>query len=131
MQRLNAGNAFNAERASAYPYNEVYIESPNGSGYTRLDSYNPSAGEIVSRKFTQLSDIQTKTAVGYINEIPAKYPVGATVANVPSSGPLAGQLLQGQYILEVPVQANPVPQAVLDAANKAGVLIRDVNGTIY
>ena len=131
LQRLDAGNAFNAARAPAYPYNEVYIDSPTGTGYTRLDSYNPNAGEIVSRKFTQLSAIQAKTAIGYINEIAAKYPVGATIANVPSSGPLAKRLLQGQYILEVPVQNNRVPQAVLDAANKAGVLIRDVNGTIY
>jgi hypothetical protein len=50
---------------------------------------------------------------------------------VPSSEALAGSTLQGQYILEVPVQVNPVPQAVLDSANNAGVLIRDINGKIY
>jgi filamentous hemagglutinin len=133
LQQLDAGNAFNAERvaAKAYPYNEVYINKPGGSGYTRLDSYNPNTGEIVSRKFTQLSDIQGQTALGYINEIPAKYPVDGTIANVPSSGELAGQLLQGQYILEVPVQVRPIPPLILDGANGAGVLIRDVNGRIY
>ena len=26
---------------------------------------------------------------------------------------------------------NAIPQSVLDAANKAGVLIRDVNGKVY
>jgi hypothetical protein len=131
LQRLDAGNAFNAERSAAYLYNEVYIDSPKGSGYTRLDSYNPSSGEIVSRKFTQLSDVQEKTAIGYINELPSKYPVNGTVANVPSSRGLAGQPLLGQHYLEVPVQVRPVPQSVIDAADRAGVLIRDVNGKIY
>jgi len=131
LQRLDDGNAFNVERAAVYPYNEVYISKPGGTGYYRLDSYNPAAGEIVSRKYTQLADIQPETALGYINEIPSKYPTGGAIANVPSSGQLSGQLLQGQYILEVPVQARPIPPSVLDAANRAGVLIRDVNGRIY
>ena len=38
----------------------------------RLDSYNPAAQEIVSRKFTQFSDILQSTGIGYVNEIPAK-----------------------------------------------------------
>ncbi|WP_159675137.1 hypothetical protein [Andreprevotia sp. IGB-42] len=75
LRRLSRGNDFNAERSVAYPYNEVYINSPKGSGYTRLDSYNPTAGEIVSRNFTQLSEVQEQTAVGYINELIAKYTV--------------------------------------------------------
>jgi len=131
LVRVEQGNAFNAERSVVYPYNEVYINKPTSSGYYRLDSYNPSAGEIVSRKFTQLSDIQEQTALNYINEIPTKYPVGGTIANVPSSGGLAGQVLQGQYILEVPMQVRPIPQSVLDAANRAGVLIRDINGKVH
>jgi hypothetical protein len=131
LARLDAGNEFNEARSSAYPYNEVYIDSPKGAGYTRLDSYDPVAGEIVSRKFTQLSNVQEQTAFNYINEIPAKYPINGTIANVPSSGSLAGQPLLGQHILEVPVQVNPIPQSVLDAANRAGVLIRDINGSAY
>ncbi|HEY4367498.1 MAG TPA: hypothetical protein VGN07_09735 [Steroidobacteraceae bacterium] len=131
LQRLDAGNDFNAERASAYPYNEVYVNKADGSGYYRLDSYDPAAGEIVSRKFTQLSDVQESTAVRYINEISAKYPVNGVVADVPSSGDLSGQLLRGQYYLEVPVQARPIPQSVLNAANRQGVLIRDINGKVY
>jgi len=131
LRCLDDGNQFNAERQASYPYNEVYIDSPKGSGYTRLDSYNPSTGEIVSRKFTQVSEIQEKTAIGYVNEIGAKYPVNATVADVPSSGDLAGLPLLGQHYLEVPVQLRPIPQAVLDAAERADVTIRDINGTIY
>jgi filamentous hemagglutinin len=131
LQNIEAGNEFNRIQAPNYPYNEVYVNKPSGDGYFRLDSYNPTAGEIVSRKFTQFSDIQESTAIGYINEISAKYPVGATVADVPSSGTLAGTTLQGQYVLEVPVQVSPVPQGVIDAANNAGVVIRDTNGHIY
>ena len=133
LRRLDDGNAFNKAQEPNYPYNEVYINNPNGKGYTRLDSYNPSTGEIVSRKNTQFSDIQENTAFNYINEIQKKYPVGGNIANVPTNvkNGLVGQRLQGQYILEVPVQRNPIPQSVIDAANNTSVLIRDVNGRIY
>ena len=133
LQRVQQGNAFNAEQATNYPYNEVYIENggASSSGYYRLDSYNPTAEEIVSRKFTQFADIQESTGIGYVNEIPSKYSVGSTIANVPSNGDLGCDLLQGQYILEVPTQIRSIPQSVLDAANGAGVIIRDTNGWIY
>lgn len=131
LERIERGNQFNKDRASAYPHNEVYINKPDGSGYYRLDSYNPAKGEIVSRKYTQLGDVQENTALSYVKEVTDKYPPGAKIANVPSSGQLAGQKLAGQPVLEVPVQAKPIPQSVLDAADEAGVLIRDVNGKIY
>jgi len=130
LQRIQQGNAFHEQQAASYPYNEVYIDNGSG-GYYRLNSYNPAAGEIVSLKYTQFSDIQESTGISYVNEIPAKYSVGSTIANVPSSGELAGDQLQGQYILEVPPQAEPIPQSVIDAANKAKVFIRDTNGKIY
>ena len=63
--------AFNKARAKFYPYNEVYLEalkkainlpegSPTKHQYVRLDSYNPHTGEIVSRKYTQLSEVSSK-----------------------------------------------------------------------
>jgi hypothetical protein len=136
LVRLQQGNAFNKERvdANAYPYNEVYVDKPGGAGgYFRLDSYNPETREIVSRKFTQFSAITEQTGIDYVNEMRLKYPAGTTIANVPTNieNGLAGQILRGQQILEVPVQVNPVPQAVIDAANRARVLIRDINGRIY
>jgi hypothetical protein len=132
LQRIEAGNEFNAANRARYPYNEVYIDKPNGEGgYYRLDSYNPTTNEIVSRKFTQLSQITENTAESYINEAVTKYPPGATIADVPSSGSLAGSTLQGQVILEVPVQTAPIPQSILDAASKAKVIIRDVTGHRY
>ena len=75
LRRLEQGNAFNKLREKAYPYKEPYVEKPGGVGYYRVDSYNPTGGEIVSRKFTQLSDISDKT-IKYVDELGAKYPDG-------------------------------------------------------
>jgi hypothetical protein len=131
LQRLDAGNEFNKVQSKNYPNNEVYIQRPDGNGYYRVDSYNPIKGEIVSRKLTQLSEVSEATAKSYINEAITKYPSGATIAKVPSSGSLGGQKLQSTVILEVPPQNGVIPKAILDSANKAGVLIRDTNGKVY
>ncbi|MBG6032871.1 VENN motif pre-toxin domain-containing protein [Proteus hauseri] len=131
LKDIQAGNKFNAEQSKNYPYNELYVNKPDGSGYYRVDSYNPATGEIVSRKFTQFSEITETTAKNYIHEAVNKYPAGATISKVPSSGPLAGSQLKGANILEVPPQNKPIPQPVLDAAKKANVMIRDINGKIY
>lgn len=131
LQNVQAGNKFNAEQSKNYPYNELYVNKPNGNGYYRVDSYNPATGEIVSRKFTQFADITEATATNYIREAVNKYPSGATIAKVPSSGALAGDALRGANIIEVPPQVKPIPQSVLNAADKAGVVIRDTNGKIY
>ena len=131
LQNVQAGNKFNAEQSKNYPYNELYVNKPNGNGYYRVDSYNPATGEIVSRKFTQFSDITEATATNYIREAVNKYPAGASIAKVPSSGSLGGNKLEGANILEIPPQIKPIPQSVLDAADKAGVTIRDINGKIY
>jgi len=131
LQRLDAGNEFNKVQSKNYPNNEVYIQRPDGNGYYRVDSYNPIKGEIASRKLTQLSEVSEATAKSYISEAITKYPSGATIAKVPSSGSLGGQKLQGTVILEVPPQNGVIPKAILDSANKAGVLIRDTNGKVY
>ncbi|HIB8470857.1 TPA: VENN motif pre-toxin domain-containing protein, partial [Escherichia coli] len=131
LQNVQAGNKFNAEQSKNYPYNELYVNKPNGNGYYRVDSYNPVTGEIVSRKFTQFADITEATATSYIREAVNKYPAGATVANVPSSGDLGGSLLKGKNILEIPPQAKPIPQSIIDTARKSGVVIRDTNGKVY
>jgi hypothetical protein len=132
LVRLEQGNAFNEERRNAYQFREVYIDNPRG-GYFKLDGYSLTANEIVSRKFTQFANIMESTGVKYINEIAAKYPVGARISNVKTniSKGLAGQRLAGRYILEIPVQTSPVPQAILDAAKNASVKLRDVAGRVY
>lgn len=103
-----------------------------------MDSYDPIKGEIVSRKSTQFSELSEATAISYINEIPKKYPPGTKIADVPSSKTGknsgifdSGTEIQGQMILEVPVQNTPISQSILDAADKSKVIIRDINGKIY
>ena len=132
LRRMEAGQEFNRTQQHRYTYNEVYVVKAEGNGYWILDSYSPGSGEIVSRKFTQLANVQEATAIGYLNELATKYPPNATIADVPSRHPsLAGQHLEGVMILEVPVQTTPVPQSVLDAARDLDIQIRDVNGRIY
>ena len=127
------GIAFNRNRATGFDYNELYILKPNAdklSGnnkYVRLDSYNPSTGDIVLRKHTQLADIDKKTAKGYLNELSRKYPPNATIANVQSSGKLGRETLQGLQILEVPIQNKPIPQGILDHASSLNIDIRQVS----
>jgi len=113
--------AFNKARAKFYPYNEVYLEapkkainlpegSPTKHRYVRLDSYNPHTGEIVSRKYTQLSEVSEETAIRYLKELSDKYAPGSVIADVPSNRTglnkgifevNQGRDLKGEMILEV------------------------------
>ncbi len=70
---------FNEERAEFNSFNEVYLEalkkgtkvagdSPAKHKYIRLDSYDPHVGEIVSRKYTQLSEVSEEIIIqGQLN----------------------------------------------------------------
>ena len=120
--------AFNKVRAKFYPFNEVYLEAPKKAinlpegaptkhQYVRLDSYNPHTGEIVSRKYTQLSEVSEETAIRYLKELSDKYAPGSIIADVPSNRTGVnkgifelnqGDKLKGQMILEVPVQKKSV-----------------------
>ena len=142
---------FNKARAKFYPYNEVYLEapkkainlpegSPTKHQYVRLDSYNPHTGEIVSRKYTQLSEVSEETAIRYLKELSDKYAPETKIADVPSniSGANAGifkenrgRTLHGQMILEVPVQKKSVRESILKYAQDNDIQIRDINGKIY
>ncbi|MCU5731979.1 LXG domain-containing protein, partial [Bacillus pacificus] len=57
------GNKFNktAQKNEWYPHDEIQLS--NGK---RLDSYNPRKGEIISRKATDLEDIDIKTFEKYL-----------------------------------------------------------------
>ncbi|HGO8259832.1 TPA: DUF637 domain-containing protein [Neisseria meningitidis] len=131
--RINNGNEFNRIMSSKYPYNELYVANPkSATGYFRVDSYNPATEEIISRKFTQFSQIQESTGIGYIKEAVRKYSPGAVISNVPSTPTtIRGRKLEGKLILEVPAQVNPIPQSVLRAAQEENVIIRDTTGRIY
>ena len=143
--------AFNKARAKFYPYNEVYLEapkkainlpegSPTKHRYVRLDSYNPHTGEIVSRKYTQLSEVSEETAIRYLKELSDKYAPGSIIADVPSNrtGVNKGifdvngdNVLRGEMILEVPVQKKPIPQNVINYADKLRIKIRNTNNKLY
>jgi RHS repeat-associated protein len=145
LQQIVRGNWYNKARLFDYPYHEVYIVNPAG-GYFRLDAYDPGKA-IVSRKFSQLSEVSLETAIGYIDELLSKYPQGAVIGDVTTSrlqtggaptdasiageGSLGGQVLSGTPILEVPTQWNPVPKAVTEYAEAHGVTIRSDWGQVY
>jgi hypothetical protein len=132
LKRLEEGNAFNKERAPFYEHNELYVDKPGGSGYFRVDSYDPIKGEIVSRKYTQLGAVNEETAVRYLRELDTKYAPGTRIADVPSTDPmLRGELLRGQKVLEVPPQHGPIPAEVLREADRLHIDIRDTNGHVY
>ncbi|WP_277072065.1 hypothetical protein [Segatella oulorum] len=142
---------FNKARAKFYPYNEVYLEapkkainlsegSPTKHQYVRLDSYNPHTGEIVSRKYTQLSEVSEETAIRYLKELSDKYAPGSIIADVPSNrtGVNKGifdvngdNVLRGKMILEVPVQKESVRESILKYAREKKIQIRDINRNVY
>ena len=108
----------------------------SGSGCWVLDSYGPrdparGAGPV-SRKFTQLADVQLSSARAMLQEAHRKYRPGRTFADVPSRPlELQGQTIQGQLWLEVPIQTTPIPPDILATANQLGIRIRDVTGRVY
>ncbi|MDV2884714.1 LXG domain-containing protein [Alkalihalophilus pseudofirmus] len=130
--RWEAGNNFNKENRPRYPYNEVELEAKElgGKKYV-VDSYAPNK-EIVSRKFTQLSEVQEKTAKSYLNEITKKYSSGSKISDSTfNPNALKGGRLKGELLLEVPVQNKPIPHTILDEATKNRIIIRDTKGRVY
>lgn len=125
QQRLKDGEQFNRDNHSRYPHNEVTLE--NGK---RLDSYRPGEA-IVSRKNTQLGDVNESTAREYVNEIDRKYAPGTVIKSTDHNGAVGGTRLNGDPVLEVPVQNGPIPPSILQHAREKGVDIVDVNGKIY
>ena len=142
--------AFNKARAKFYPFNKVYLEAPKKAinlpegaptkhQYVRLDSYVPNK-EIVSRKYTQLSEVSEETAIRYLKELSDKYAPGSVIADVPSnrtglnkgiSEVNQGSDLKVKMILEVPVQKKLVPKSILKYAQDNNIQIRDINGNVY
>ena len=129
--RREAANEFNRAQAPEYPANDVVRD--NGQ---RLDSYRPGE-EIVSRKRTQLAEVPRETAIDYVTELAEKYPPGTPVRDTPRNRALLGvpagdpmPPLAGQMILEVSVQAEPIPPTVGKLARRPGIEIRDFNGVI-
>ena len=146
------GQIFNWENYHRYPTNEVYLDlsdpgtgtplvDANGSPRRAiLDSYTPGQ-EVVSRKRTQLGLVNESTAREYINQAVRLYgpnKPGITIADVPTTRAQLGHIpdaigkpLDGNLILEVPVQRQPIPESILRYAALKRVTIRDVSGKVY
>jgi hypothetical protein len=134
LQRVQKGSAFDDRWDVNYPYRQLYLDAGDGR-MVRLDSYSLAPNEIVSRKYSQLGDVQEGTAISYLDELDRKYAPLTEVADVPSTRArypeLVGQRIDGDMILEVPPQHSPIPQSVLDHADELDITIRDVTGRVY
>ena len=142
--KIEVGKAFDEAQTSVYQHNQLYVLKKDANGkskYWILDSYETRIGpprppepQIVSRKYTQFSQVREETGIGYLEEFVEKYPPNTEIANVPSTPPgIANDRLQGKMYLEVPVQTGtpPISQSVLNRATELNIKIRDINGTIY
>ena len=116
------GNRFNetVQERKTYPHHEVNLE--NGK---RLDSYDPTAGEIISRKATDLDKIQEETFRGYLQELQNKYSVGEIIRS--NKYPeIDGLKLEGKHILEIPDSNKHLPdiEKFKEIAKEYGVELR-------
>lgn len=113
------GQLFDKAMREAYTYAQVHLA--NGK---ILDALIPGK-EIISHKFSQLSNITFDTAKGYIDEIGKKYADQMT-----KSTKLAEQVSTKKLnkILEIPPQASEIPPKVAKYADEMGVEIREISG---
>ncbi|WP_448059595.1 hypothetical protein [Cellulomonas hominis] len=140
LTRVFDGSRFNWENFHRYTHHEVTLDvlddagRPTGQKF-RLDSWTPG-DKVVSRKVTQLADIRTDTALGYLDEAITKYKPGRdnlVVADTPANQAkfagtdnILGQPLDGKLILEIPTQHQPIPQTILDHAADQRIEIVEV-----
>jgi hypothetical protein len=89
------GNDFNRKGRLQYGSENVEIVLENGK---RLDTYIPNE-KIISRKATDIDNIQESTWRSYCNELVTKYKKGTGVnsTKMPGEPPLSGD-----YFLEIP-----------------------------
>lgn len=136
LARVRKGRQFDLDRNVYYDFNQVYVTKNSGSGYWVLDSYGPKDSALgagpVSRKFTQIADVQIGSAKAMLQQAQRKYRSGTSFADVPSRpARLMEKTVQGQLWLEVPVQIKPVPAEILVTTRQLGIKIRDVSGRVY
>lgn len=125
--RLARGLSFADHQTEGLSFTDVHLA--NGSV---LPGYEPGY-EIIATRNTQLAQVSESSALGYLRDFDARYRRGQIIATTPSTveSGLAGQALAGRPVLVVPVQARPVPLAVLQKAAELGISIRDTSGRLY
>lgn len=100
------GNAFNDLGKLKYDINELNLKLPDGSN-VRVDSYVPASqsptgkGMIISRKATDLIDIEESTFRKHLQELKSKYAPG-TLIRSDKFPRFDGQTIQGKQYLEIP-----------------------------
>lgn len=74
-----------------------------------MDSYTlDNGGEIISRKATDLNNIEFSTFENYLKEMRQKYPVGTQIRSNKYPD-IDGQFLLGKQILEIPAKNQSLP----------------------
>lgn len=112
---IQRGNEFNRkawnelnDKSTSYCH-EVHLA--NGK---RLDTYLPplngNPGKIISRKATNLEDIDIKTFEKYLSEFKNKYAVGTAINSRKYDYKLKGKVLEGDYYLEIPSSNRCFPE---------------------
>lgn len=128
------GNKFNVQNRPRYTYNEIRVQGDGKKPFFVVDSYEPPfmkgdifiKGQIVSRKYTELSEVQLSTAMYYLSEAKRKYSPGTKILNTLfNCNELKGFALQGDLYLEVPEQKKPIPEAIIKKAEELGIIIRE------
>lgn len=116
------GNRFNqtVRERNTYPAYEIHLE--NGK---MLDSYDPYKGEIISRKATDLDQIQEETFRAYLSEFEEKYSRGTKIRSNTNRF-IDGMELEGEYILEIPASNKDISNIRYyeDIAAEYGVKLR-------
>ncbi|GAA4283585.1 hypothetical protein GCM10022261_11160 [Brevibacterium daeguense] len=111
--------------------NPVLARGENGQiVYNRVDGYFPGSEIIELKPSLQLAN--ASEARQALRQLAGKYGPGTEIPDIPSTreAGLAGGQLDGDLVLEVPVQNGPVPQSVLDEADRLNVTIRDAEGNV-
>jgi hypothetical protein len=123
------GVLFNKSQWHRFETNEVML----GNGKV-LDSYTHEA-QIVSRKQTQLAEVNRSSALRNLRDFVKNYSPGEVVKDTPKARAqfphLIGKKIRGDMYLEVPVQNHPVPERILQYARDRKILIRDITGHVY
>ena len=70
-----------------------------------------------------MAEVKEKTALSYLSEFTKKYSSGSEISSGKfNPNALKGGRLDGELILEIPVQTKPVPQKLLKRRMRKGLL---------
>lgn len=111
-------------RALRHPRLDFYVEGDE------IISVKSFAGSEVSGQLAHVNDVND--VIEHLREFKLKYARGRAIPEITVErlGLKSGKVA-GKYILEIPPQTYPIPEAVLAEARTQGVIIRDTLGKVY